>query len=144
MEDMKKTQTTLMMVYVGIILMTLLLVVLCETDVLDSGQMAHNKQAEFVTTAMMELITLASAFFGLRMFKFQVVRQQLLSQQASALLKFGLVRLVMLEAPMLSNTLFYYMFFMKAPFGYMAVILLLCLAFVVPTKERCKAETSEK
>jgi len=143
MEDMKKTQTTLMIVYVGIILMTLLLVVLCETDVLDSGQMAHNKQAEFVTTAMMELITLASAFFGLRMFKFQVVRQQLLSQQASALLKFGLVRLVMLEAPMLSNTLFYYMF-MNPTFGYMAIILLLCLPFVYPSMSRCIAETTEE
>ena len=140
MEDMKKTQTTLMIVYVGIILMTLLLVVLCETDVLDSGQMAHNKQAEFVTTA---LITLASAFFGLRMFKFQVVRQQLLSQQAPALLKFGLVRLVMLEAPMLSNTLFYYMY-MNPTFGYMAIILLLCLPFVYPSMSRCIAETTEE
>ena len=140
---MKNTQKTLMAVYIAIIVVTLLLVALCETGVLDSGQAAHNKQAEFIATTIMELATLGCAFLALRMFKFKAVRQELLSLQAPALLKFGLLRLMLLEAPMLINTLFYYMF-MNPTFGYMAIILLLCLPFVYPSMGRCIAETTEE
>ena len=59
-----------------------------------------------------------------------------------ALLKWGLIRLILLELPMLCNTLFYYQF-MNTTFGYMAIIQLLCLPFVVPTMGRCLAEVEE-
>lgn len=140
---MKKTQKTLMTVYIAIVVVTLLIVALCETGVFDSGQMAHNKQAEFIATTIMELVTLGSAFLALRMFKFKAIRQELLALQAPALLKFGLLRLMLLEAPMLLNTLFYYMF-MNPTLGYMAIILLLCLPFVYPSMGRCIAETTEE
>lgn len=138
---MKQTQTILMSFFVGIIALSLMLVVLYETDILESGTAAGNNQTEFLLTTVMELLTLGCAFLALRMFKFPQVHQTLVLRKAPALLKFGLLRLTFLELPMLLNTLFYYMY-MKPTFGYLAIILVLCLPFVVPTMGRCEAETS--
>ena len=53
------------------------------------------------------------------------------------------MRLLILEVPMVSNTYLYYMY-MNTTFGYLAIILLLCLPFVFPSLNRCLAETSEE
>ena len=53
------------------------------------------------------------------------------------------MRLALIELPMLSNTIFYYMY-MKPTFAYLAIILLLCLPFVWPSMGRCLAETEEE
>ena len=54
-----------------------------------------------------------------------------------------MTRLLILEAPMVVNTLLYYIY-MNATYGYLAIILLLCLPFVFPTENRCIAETTEE
>ena len=140
---MEKTQKTLMALYVGIILLALLLVLLFETGVMESGRLAGSNQSEFIATAALELLSLGGAFLGLRLFKFSAIHQQLVTQKAQALLKFGLLRLVVIEIPMLCNTLYYYMY-MNPTFGYLAIMLLLCLPFVCPSMSRCIAETSEE
>jgi hypothetical protein len=50
-----------------------------------------------------------------------------------------MTRLLMLCVPMVLNTVLYYMF-MNVAFGYMGIILFLCLFFIVPTRERCMSE----
>ena len=52
-------------------------------------------------------------------------------------------RLLILEVPMVINTLLYYIY-MNTTFGYMGIMLLLCLPFVFPTLNRCLAETSQE
>ena len=46
----------------------------------------------------------------------------------------------LLADPMLINTLLYYVF-MNVAFGYMAIIGLLSMVFVYPSKSRCEQET---
>lgn len=139
---MKRTQTILMSVFVGLLAITLLWVVLAETDVIETGQLALNAQQEFVQVAVMEIATLGTVFLALRLFKFKAIHKELVELKEQALLKWGLIRLILLELPMLCNTLFYYQF-MNTTFGYMAIIQLLCLPFVVPTMGRCLAEVEE-
>ena len=91
---------------------------------------------------IMELATLACVFLALKFFKFKQIHQSLITEKAPALLKYGSLRLLLLELPMLTNTLLYYMY-MNTTFGYMAIILLLCLPFVFPTMNRCIDETTE-
>ena len=43
----------------------------------------------------------------------------------------------------MANTLLYYLF-VKAAFGYLAIILLLCLLLVVPTRKRCEGEAGRQ
>lgn len=122
---------------IGIIVV---LVVLFETDVLPSGLMATEKQTEFLLTTLMELLTLASVYLALRLFKFDKVHQELVTRKADGLRRWGLIRLAILLLPMPLNTVLYYLF-MNTTFGYMAIILAICLPFVYPSEARCEAET---
>ena len=119
---------------------TVLLVVLFETDVLPSGLMATEKQTEFLLTTLMELLTLASVYMALRLFKFEKVHQELVTRKADGLRRWGLIRLAILLLPLPLNTVLYYLF-MNTTFGYMAIILAICLPFVYPSEARCEAET---
>ena len=139
---MKRTQTILMSVFVALLTITILWVVLAETGVIETGQLAGNAQQEFLQVAVMEIATLGSVFLALRLFKFKAIHKELVENKEQALLKWGLIRLVLLEVPMLSNTLFYYQF-MNTTFGYLAIIQLLCLPFVFPTMGRCLAEVED-
>ena len=47
---------------------------------------------------------------------------------------------MMLCLPMLLNTLFYYMFGFSVAFGYMAIVLFLCLFMIYPSMKRCEYE----
>ena len=119
---------------------TVVLVVLFETDVLPSGLMATEKQTEFLLTTLMELLTLASVYMALRLFKFDKVHQELVTRKADGLRRWGLIRLAILLLPIPLNTVLYYLF-MNTTFGYMAIILAICLPFVYPSEARCEAET---
>ena len=131
-----------MVVFITILTLSLLCVVIYETNVLEAGSMADKKQDEFFALTVLELASLAGVVLALRLFKFKCIHNELVTQKAPALFKWGLMRLALLELPMLSNTFFYYMF-MNPAFGYMAIIQLLCLPFVYPSLNRCIAETEE-
>ena len=140
---MKKVSKTLMLIYVLLIAITLAIVALYELNVLESGVLADSKQTEFVAMTAMELTTLCAAFLGLRLFKFPKIHSDLVTHQEPAMSKWGILRLLILEVPMVVNTYLYYMY-MNTTFGYLAIILLLCLPFVFPSLNRCIAETAEE
>ncbi len=71
---------------------------------------------QFLLTTLMELVTLAAAYAGLRLFK---QRWQL--------------RMAIIGIPLLLNVILYLVYH-TTPFFYMGVILLLCIPFVWPRK----------
>ena len=142
-KDMKKVSKQLMAFYVAQLALVLLAVVVFELDLLPTGVMAEDKQSDFVLTALMEIVSLGAAFLGLRLFKFKAIHDSLVSLPEKFMWKWGMTRLLILEAPMVVNTLLYYIY-MNATYGYLAIILLLCLPFVFPTENRCIAETTEE
>lgn len=119
------------------------IIALYESGVLESGVLTDSKQTEFLAMTGMELTSLAGAFLGLRLFKFRKIHDELVTKKEPALLRWGMLRLLILEVPMVLNTYLYYMY-MNTTFGYLAIILLLCLPFVFPTQSRCIAETTEE
>ena len=140
---MKKTRNTLMVIMLGSIAISLLMVILYETDTFMSGTYTGNKNAEFLTVSCMELLTICLIPLSLRLFKFKHIHTQLTTGGAPKLLAWGTLRMVMLCLPMIVNTLLYYLF-MNVTFGYMALIGLICLTFIYPNMQRCISETSEK
>ena len=140
---MKKISKQLTFVYILLLAIALAIVALYEFGVLESGVLADSKQTEFVALTVMELTSLAAAFIGLRLFKFRMIHNELVTNEEPAMLKWGLLRLLILEVPMIVNTYLYYIY-MNTTFGYLAIILLLCLPFVMPTESRCLAETTEE
>ena len=129
--------------YTAHVVMALVFIVLFETDVLPVGIKADDKQSEFVLTALMEIISLGAAFFGLRLFKFKAIHNDLVSRKETAMWKWGMARLIILEAPMVIDTLLYYIY-MNTTYGYLGIMLLLCLPFVFPSAGRCLSETTEE
>jgi hypothetical protein len=140
---MKQTQRLLMILFITSIVLPLAMVVLFETGIIATGIMAGDTQSEFLLTSTMELVTLAFAFLSLRLFKFGRIHADLVNRQEKALLKWGYLRLLLIQAPLVINTLLYYLY-MKPTFGYLAIILALCLPFVYPSMDRCLAEVSEE
>lgn len=127
-----------MTIFLTAIAVGLVIVALFENDLLPCGIMiSDDKSVEFVVATIMELLTICVIPVALKLFRFKRISKLLTS--AEALSKWGTIRLLMLCVPMIVNTVFYYMF-MNVAFGYMGIIIFLCLFFVVPTKERCRSE----
>lgn len=134
-----RTQRVLMCVFWSYIIITLFMAIAFETETLPTGVYATLKQTEFVISFGMELLTVCLIPLALRLFKFQKVHNDLLQRQETALMKWGQCRLAMLALPLFMNVFFYYLF-MNTTFGYMGIILLLCMPFVYPSMNRCRAE----
>ena len=140
---MKKVQTILATIFWVLLLASVLVVVVFETSLMESGILAgRDNNVEFLVTMTFELLTLASVPVALKLFKFKRIHGELVTQKAPAMLRWGSVRLLLLLALMLCNTLLYYIY-MNTAFGNMALILLLCLPFVYPSMSRCVDETEE-
>ena len=139
---MKKVSKLLMIIFVLLVVVALAILALFECGVLESGVLADSKDSEFLAMSAMELTTLVAAFLGLRLFKFPKIHEDLITRKEPAMLVWGILRLLILEVPMVCNTYLYYMY-MNPTFGYLAIILLLCLPFVFPSLNRCIDETTE-
>ena len=140
---MKRISVRLTLLYAALAAVALTVILLYETNLLEAGVLEEDKQSEFALTATMELVSLGAAFLGLRLFKFGKVHADLVSRKEPALMKWGALRLFVLEVPMIIDTLLYYIY-MNPTFGYLAIMLLLCLPFVFPSHSRCLSETTEE
>ncbi len=133
--------TILKTIYFTPIVIAILIAVLCETELVPCGLGidADSSNAEVITLGIMEMLTLCIIPLALRMMKFHAIAQKAKSSWHSYS-RIASVRILAMALPMLVNTLFYYYYLVPA-FGYLAIILLLAMVFVYPSKSRCKNET---
>lgn len=110
-----------------------------ELGIAESGILAVSKDIEFMVLTAVELLTIITIPCALRLFKSNKVRKALADKREEALRRFSILRMFLLEGPLLLNVFLYYIF-MQPSFGYMAIIVLFCLAFVYPSKDRCNRE----
>ncbi len=111
----------------------------------DMGVLAGaSRQQRFVASTVMILLTISFLPLSLRLFRFSRVHHDLVSRQAPALSLWGTLRMVILGTLLVVNTFLYYAFELEASYGYLAVVTLLCMPFIIPTMSRCKAEVQEE
>ena len=139
---MKRTVTILTALFWSTMAIGFAIVALFETNIVLSGDLSDNTLLDYYCTLAMELLTIAAIPFALRLFRFASVKRRLVEQPES-LLRFALLRMMLIAIPMLINGLLYYMF-MSTTFGYMGIICLLCMSFVYPSANRCKSEISRE
>ena len=108
---------------------------LYELDILPSGVWAGRTQDEFLWTISMELITIVLIPTALRLFKTKDVERRVEEGDIKALKTWGMVRIIMITLPLVVNTVCYYLF-MNTTFGYMALILLICIPFIYPASRK--------
>ncbi|MBR5653486.1 MAG: hypothetical protein IKX22_05340 [Prevotella sp.] len=129
----------LKMIVWGNILLALVLVILFETHVLPSGNLAGEKNTEFVVLTVAELMALALIPFAVGMVRIKFFRTKMQQNY----MPWAVLRLGLLAFLMLANTVCYYLF-ANVAFGYLAIIAALCLLVVFPTRERCANEMEKK
>ena len=139
---MKKTNKILQTVLYVSIAISLLMVILFECGVLECGLYAADMKNEFIAATVMELITICAIPVVLRTFRFGFIKRLVRKGGSGSLQFWSLLRLLILCVLMVVNTLLYYMF-MYVAFGYMAIILFLCIFLIYPTMERLKREMEE-
>lgn len=132
---MNKTISLLRTVLIANVGVAVVIAALYELDILPSGMLAGRPQDEFLSTISMELITIVFIPVALRLFKTKDVEKRLEEGNIKAFRKWGLVRILMITVPLVLNTLLYYSF-MNTTFGYMALILLICLPFIYPASRK--------
>nr|WP_298671786.1 hypothetical protein [uncultured Prevotella sp.] len=143
---MERVQKQLMISFIGLMLLSILLVVAGESGIafftFSFRGTGHSGQAQFIWQALLEITTIGVIPLALRLFKFKKVHQDLVSRREKALLKWGQVRIWLLFLPLLLDVTFYYAS-MAPGFGYMAIILFLCSFFIIPTKGRCTEDVEK-
>ncbi len=141
--ELKQVQRILMVNFLFMVIVSLLLVALYELEVLEPTRLAGDETLVFIMAVIMEFVTIAVIPLALKLFRLKAVHRKLVAVKGDALLVFGTARLNMLCLPMLIDTFMYYQT-MSPTFGYMAIILFLCLFFVYPSMQRCIGETEEQ
>lgn len=132
---MKKTVNILRTLFIASVGIAVVVAALYELDILPSGVLADRPQDEFLCTIAMELVTIVFIPIALRLFKTKDVDRRLDEGDIRTFKTWSIVRILMITVPLLMNTLLYYIF-MNTTFGYMALILLICLPFIYPATRK--------
>lgn len=142
---MKKTRNILMCIY-WLMLLVAAAIYLCGDYLeMDMAILAsdESRQSGYYVQMVMILLTLGFVPLALRLFKFNSIHAALMAHPADALLKWGSIRVLILGLLLVANTLLYYIYGFEPSYGYLAVMVMLTMPFILPTLERCKAETEE-
>lgn len=140
---MKKTRNILAAVFTVICIIALTLYIGGEFLDMDIAVLQGASQdMKFVVQTTDILLSLAIVPLSLYLFRIRSIRADLLTRKAPALLKWGLLRMMMLGVMLIANTLLYYLFGFESSFGYLAIITAMVMPFIVPTMKRCLAETT--
>ncbi len=137
---METIQKKLQLIFWIPIVLSAIIIVSGELDIIPNGILANDKQVEFVIMSMMEILTIIAIPVALKLFKFKAIANKLSSDTLLHFERWGIVRLCLLNVPMVINLVCYYLF-VGAGFGYLAIILFLSLFFVYPSLSRCYNET---
>ena len=132
-------QRILQITFYSIVVTAILLVLLFESNVFPTGLYADNKPADFLFTTILEVLTICCIPLALRLIKDKTMKKYDVPRRMQIYRRKVMLRLLLLGCPLLVNTFLYYLF-MNVAFGYMAIILFLCLLFIIPTKERQQRE----
>lgn len=142
--SLKRTRNILKAVMYGSMAVVAIIVYLYESEMLLPGGIEKGTNADFILVSLMELITICTIPLAMRLFKFGIVRRAIEANASAGLLRWGLIRILLICVPMLVNTLFYYIVSLNTTFGYMAIIGLICLVFINPSMKRCQSETGQQ
>ena len=141
--DLKQAQKILFVNFWLMMFVALFMVVVYENNWVGRTDLDADEQLVFVFQVLMELLTIVCIPLALKLFSFKTIHRRLVMKKGAALLPCGTARMNMLCVPMIANTFLYYQT-MSPVFGYMAIILFLCLFFIYPSAERCYAETEDE
>ena len=141
---MEQTRKLLLKVLGLFLLILICIVAIYELPILLPGCLAGNKSLTFVQF-IMQPITLLLIPLALYLFKIPRVCKSITNIQSyKGFQIWACVRICLLCIPIILNILFYYIYVEEVGFFYLALILMISIFFIYPTKERCESERNFK
>lgn len=136
-----QAQRRLLALFWSLAALTGIVCLVYETEWVTYAPVGEDPRLTFVAQLATQLTTIVCLPVALSMFRWKPMARRLRSRPG-ALCGLGSLRIALIDVPMLANTLFYEQT-QLASFGYLAIISMLCLFFIYPSLERCRAETGE-
>lgn len=141
---MEQTRKLLLKVLGLFLLILICIVAIYELPILLPGCLAGKKSLTFVQF-IMQPITLLLIPLVLYLFKIPRVCKSITNIQSyKGFQIWACVRICLLCIPIILNILFYYIYGKEVGFFYLALILMISIFFIYPTKERCESERNFK
>lgn len=141
---MEQTRKLLLKVLGLFLLVLICIVAIYELPILLPGCLAGKKSLTFVQF-IMQPITLLLIPLALYLFKIPRVCKSITNIQSyKGFQIWACVRICLLCIPIILNILFYYIYGKEVGFFYLALILMISIFFIYPTKERCESERNFK
>lgn len=138
---MKDNLKLLTLFYGLAVAICLLMVAVYEYEICLPGELAVDKQLDFFVATLMECLTICCIPIALRLLKFAAVCRAL-ERGIKEYVRWAAVRIALISVPMMVNTWAYYQF-VNVAFAYMAIIGMLSLLLVYPTRSRYLHETGQ-
>lgn len=136
--ELKQTRHVLVALFWGLTALSVAICAAYELEWLTETFVGEEPQTLFTLQVILELGTIICVPTALYLFKWSVIANKL-KGNPQALRTWGCVRILLLCVPLLCDTILYEQ--TKTPsFGYLAVIVLLCLFFIYPSMDRCRAD----
>ena len=135
---MKETIKKLQVLYFAYLAMSSLIFLLFSY----SGIPEHDATSpfEFYISTIDVILSILIIPFALKLFKFKKVHDELITNKSEALLRYGIFRMALLENMLLLNTGLYAILFGSPTYGYLAIIFLIAIIFIYPSRDRCYSE----
>ena len=140
--EANNVQRLLMTVFLGYIALAVVIFLLFETGIIAEGPLAHDTRLSFAVATALELATICDIPLALYLFHRKQTKATLREKKWSALRGLGILRIALLGNMLILNALCYYLF-LGVMFGYLAIIVLISMYFVVPTMNRCRMDIGE-
>lgn len=135
----KNSLILLRIVYCTHLLTAVLLVAIFELQLLPTGMLAHDAATTYAMEMAGVVLTIISIPVALKMLNFPKFRA-LLKQQPERYTSFSLIRLSILGAPLLYDTLAYYFTGLDATLGYLGLMVVVAFLFVWPSRGKMEYE----
>lgn len=121
------------------LLATGIIVLIYETGLLPVGELVYDSTTNYV----MEIVSVGQTLIGIPLgLKFMHLKQiqQNLKAKPERYLSYGILRMLCIQTPMIINVVFYYMMGFDATQGYLALICLIAMFFVWPSRGKMEYE----
>lgn len=126
-------------IYCVELLIAALIAILFETGIIAEGTLAGNDLQTYWMSIVGVALTIVLVPVSMRLMKFKYVSSAV-AQDEQAYYRWSILRLVLLGAPLLYNTLCYYLFGCETTCGYLALMVVIAFLFVWPSTDRMEYE----
>lgn len=116
-----------------------LLVLLFETEMLESGALTGDEQTAYWLGIVGVALTIIAIPTALKLMTWKRVKADV-KQSEQSYVRWSILRLLMLTTPFLYNLLVYYLLGCEPTYAYMALMLLLVFLFVWPSQDKMNYE----